>query len=336
MNFLLNVLKGIMIGIANVIPGVSGGTMAVSLGIYDRLLGSISGLFKHLRESITFLFQIFLGCAIGIIGFTYAIEYLLSNHTFVTCMAFVGLILGGLPMLWKSMRNELKKSRSTIGVPGVLFFLLGLLVCGGFPLLKAGDEAMTVIAVTPLNMLILFVLGVVASATMVIPGVSGSMMLMIFGYYYGIIGTIKGFLDGVRALDFAVMRDGFLLSLPLRHRCAARHLPDRQADHLPLRAIRRPDLLRHHGPCHRIALCYFLQYGALSHALLPVRLDSPVRRPAHGSRRRHHEPGRGSRELGVLFAEGFSLRLSFYYENSFRLISIFHMSGLLLFSVGLC
>ena len=49
-----------MIGIANVIPGVSGGTMAVSLGIYDRLLGSISGLFKHLRESITFLFQIFL------------------------------------------------------------------------------------------------------------------------------------------------------------------------------------------------------------------------------------------------------------------------------------
>ena len=214
MNFLLNVLKGIMIGIANVIPGVSGGTMAVSLGIYDRLLGSISGLFKPLRASIPFVFHIFLGCAIGIIGFTYAIEYLLSNHTFVTCMAFVGLILGGLPMLWKSMRNELKKSRSTIGVPGVLFFLLGLLVCGGFPLLKAGDEAMTVIAVTPLNMLILFVLGVVASATMVIPGVSGSMMLMIFGYYYGIIGTIKGFLDGVRALDFAVMRDGFLLLFP--------------------------------------------------------------------------------------------------------------------------
>ena len=214
MNFLLNVLKGIMIGIANVIPGVSGGTMAVSLGIYDRLLGSISGLFKHLKESLAFLFPILLGCAIGIVGFTYAIEYLLSNHTFVTCMAFVGLILGGLPMLWKSMRKELKESRSSIGVSGVLFFLLGLLVCGGFPLLKAGDEAMTVIAVTPLNMLILFVLGVVASATMVIPGVSGSMMLMIFGYYYGIIGTIKGFLDGVRALDFTVMRDGFLLLFP--------------------------------------------------------------------------------------------------------------------------
>lgn len=214
MNFLLNVLKGIMIGIANVIPGVSGGTMAVSLGIYDRLLGSISGLFKHLKESLAFLFPILLGCAIGIVGFTYAIEYLLSNHTFVTCMAFVGLILGGLPMLWKSMRKELKESRSSIGVFGVLFFLLGLLVCGGFPLLKAGDEAMTVIAVTPLNMLILFVLGVVASATMVIPGVSGSMMLMIFGYYYGIIGTIKGFLDGVRALDFTVMRDGFLLLFP--------------------------------------------------------------------------------------------------------------------------
>lgn len=214
MSFLLNVIKGIMIGIANVIPGVSGGTMAVSLGIYDRLLGSISGLFRHLRESISFLCPILLGCAIGIIGFTYTIEYLLSSHTFITCMAFVGLILGGLPALWKSLNARRQESGASIGFSGAAAFLLGFLLCAGFSFLKSGEGITAELTVTPLNMIILFVLGVVASATMVIPGVSGSMILMILGYYYAIIGTITAFLDGVRALDFAVVRDGFLLLFP--------------------------------------------------------------------------------------------------------------------------
>lgn len=94
MELVFNIIKGVMIGIANVIPGVSGGTMAVSFGIYDRLISSISGFTKHVKESLALLAPILLGCALGIAGFTYAIEYLLENHTFVTCMTFVGLILG--------------------------------------------------------------------------------------------------------------------------------------------------------------------------------------------------------------------------------------------------
>lgn len=108
MEFFGNIIKGIMIGIANIIPGVSGGTMAVSLGIYDRLIGSISGLFREFKKSILFLIPIIIGAGIGIVGFTYAIEYLLDKHTFVTCMAFVGLILGGLPAIFSSMRTDRK------------------------------------------------------------------------------------------------------------------------------------------------------------------------------------------------------------------------------------
>ena len=63
-------------------------------------------------------------------------------------------------------------------------------------------------------MAILFILGVVASATMVIPGVSGSMMLMIFGYYFGIIITIKGFLDALRVFNIVALKEGFLLLCP--------------------------------------------------------------------------------------------------------------------------
>lgn len=213
MNFLINIIKGMMIGIANVIPGVSGGTMAVSLGIYDRLIGSISGLFVHFKKSVSFLLPILIGCGIGIAGFTYMIEYLLSKHTFVTCMAFVGLILGGLPILYKSLKKSMRRSRS-VGVSGTLAFLIAFLVCAGLPLLKAGDGGLTTIPVSAGSIAILFLLGIVASATMVIPGVSGSMMLMIFGYYYGIINTIKDFLDALRAFDIGAMINGCFLLVP--------------------------------------------------------------------------------------------------------------------------
>jgi len=215
MEFLINIIKGMMIGIANVIPGVSGGTMAVSLGIYDRLIGCISGITKHFRDSLAFLAPILIGCVIGIGCFTYAIEYLLTKHTFVTCMAFVGLILGGLPVIIKAMRKKMSASwMKTPKISGILAFVLAFVISAGLPLIKAGDGALTTIPVNAANMAILLVLGVIASATMVIPGVSGSMMLMILGYYYGIINTITGFLDGLRAMDMAVLKDGFLLLAP--------------------------------------------------------------------------------------------------------------------------
>lgn len=214
MNFLINVIKGMMIGIANVIPGVSGGTMAVSLGIYDKMIDSISGILKHLRDSVAFLFPLVVGMGIGIAGFTYLIEYLLSKHTFVTCMTFVGLIMGGLPIILKGLKAKMNDAGGKIGIAGILTFLIAFAISAGMPLLKTSDAALTTIPVTAQNMAILFILGIVASATMVIPGVSGSMMLMIFGYYYGIINTIKSFLDALHAFDMAALTDGFMLLFP--------------------------------------------------------------------------------------------------------------------------
>lgn len=215
MNLFLNIVKGMVIGIANVIPGVSGGTMAVSMGIYDRLIGCVSNLFKEFKKSVLFLLPVLAGCGIGIIGFTYIIEYLLSEHTFVTCMAFIGLILGGLPALCAALDERRRAARRNgIGLPGILAFFIAFAISAGLPLIKAGDSLMTSIPATAGNMAILFALGVLASATMVIPGVSGSMMLMILGYYYAIINTIKGFFEALRALDFAGLTNGVLLLAP--------------------------------------------------------------------------------------------------------------------------
>lgn len=214
MTFFMDIIKGILIGIANIIPGVSGGTMAVSLGIYDKLISSISNLLKDWKKSLVTLLPIILGCGIGIVGFTYAIEYLLSHHTFVTRMAFVGLILGGIPILLISLKKELAKTSSKIGISGILAFVFLFAVAVFLPMMNAEDEVLKTFHATPGVMAALFFVGIIASATMVIPGVSGSLVMMILGYYYGIINTIKSFLDALKAFDMPGLIHGFALLMP--------------------------------------------------------------------------------------------------------------------------
>lgn len=214
MTFFMDIIKGMLIGIANIIPGVSGGTMAVSLGIYDKLISSVSNLLTDWKRSLVTLLPIIIGCGIGIVGFTYAIEYLLNHHTFVTCMAFVGLILGGIPTLVSSLKKELKKNSSRIGISGVMAFLVLFAVAVLLPMMNAEDEVLKTFSVTPGTVTALFFVGVIASATMVVPGVSGSLVMMILGYYYGIINTIKSFLDSLKAFDMAGLMHGFALLMP--------------------------------------------------------------------------------------------------------------------------
>ena len=206
MKFILDTIKGALIGVANVIPGVSGGTMAVSLGIYNRLISSISHLFRDFKKSIATLIPILLGCALGIVGFSYAIKYLLANQPHPTCLAFLGLILGGIPVLFKDMKEGIKKSKNgRLTAANVLAFLLLFAFAIALPLLKGSDDTLMTLTATPDTMVILFFMGVIAAATMVIPGVSGSMIMMIFGYYYGIINSITGFIDGLKAGSISAM-----------------------------------------------------------------------------------------------------------------------------------
>lgn len=214
MTFVMDMIKGMFIGIANIIPGVSGGTMAVSLGIYDKLIGAVSSLLSNWKKSLLTLLPIILGCGIGIVGFTYAIEYLLSKHTFVTCMAFVGLILGGVPVLVGTLRREMRHRRRSIGADGVIAFIVLFVLAAFLPLLSSGEEVLKTFSATPGTLISLFLVGVVASATMVVPGVSGSLVMMILGYYYGIIDTIKNFLDALKALNMDGVLHGVILLFP--------------------------------------------------------------------------------------------------------------------------
>ena len=180
--------------------------MAVSLGIYNRLISSISHLFRDFKKSIATLIPILLGCALGIVGFSYAIKYLLANQPLPTCLAFLGLILGGIPVLFKDMKEGIKKSKNgRLTAANVLAFLLLFAFAIALPLLKGSDDTLMTLTATPDTMVILFFMGVIAAATMVIPGVSGSMIMMILGSYYGIINSITGFIDGLKAGSISAM-----------------------------------------------------------------------------------------------------------------------------------
>ena len=215
MKGIMDILRGIVIGIANVIPGVSGGTMAVSMGVYDKIIGAVSGLFRHFKKSVLILLPLAVGMGIGIVGFGYLLRYLLENHTLATCLTFVGLILGGMPILWVSFRESwAKKAKKGAPVGEVLCFLLLLAFGVGMALLQGGDEAIKTLTLDPGTALLLAALGLIASATMVIPGVSGSMVLMVLGYYNTILNLVTGCVDGLLAGDWALIFHNVLLLAP--------------------------------------------------------------------------------------------------------------------------
>lgn len=213
MKWLMDILRGMVIGIANIIPGVSGGTMAVSLGIYDTLIGAVSGIFKHFKKSILILLPLGVGMGIGIVGFGYGLEYLLNRWTLATCLVFVGLVLGGVPILYTRFRQKIaQKPSKKIGVAEILCLVLLLAFGVGMSLLQGSAERTLTFGVG--SMVLLFVLGVVASATMVIPGVSGSMVLLVLGYYDSILGLITGSVDALTGGDWQTLMHNVGMLIP--------------------------------------------------------------------------------------------------------------------------
>ena len=106
MEFLSRVLKGLVVGVANIIPGVSGGTMAVVMGIYDRLIGAVSDLRRDFKNSLLYLFPIGIGAVLGIVLFSHLIKFLLEGYPMPTNLFFLGLILGSIPMIFRRARKE--------------------------------------------------------------------------------------------------------------------------------------------------------------------------------------------------------------------------------------
>lgn len=205
--FIKNILKGMVIGIANVIPGVSGGTMMVVMGIYDKLIHVISHFFSEFKKNIIFLIPIVLGMLIAIFGGSVVIEYCFERFPFPTTLAFIGLILGGLPMMIKRVRGNRVKPGYIIAFAAFFALVIVMALLGD----AAGRDATLTLSFGSLA--VMFLVGVIAAGTMVIPGVSGSMVLLILGYYNPIISTISDFLKALKDRDSAMLGRSFVILL---------------------------------------------------------------------------------------------------------------------------
>ncbi len=197
MKLVKDILRGVAIGIANIIPGVSGGTLMVSMGIYDEVICSVTGIFRHWKESVKTLLPYAVGMAAGIVGLSFVISWLFAEYPFQTAMLFIGLIFGGIPMLLAKVAGR----RPNVAELLVFAAFFGLIVWMQF----WGEGSAKVLSVTPGTMAALFFIGALAAATMVIPGVSGSMLLMSLGYYTPIIDHINAFVIAVVTLDFGTV-----------------------------------------------------------------------------------------------------------------------------------
>ena len=207
MKFVLEMLRGMVIGLANIIPGVSGGTMMVSMGIYDTLIHCITHLFKEFKKSILTLLPYAVGMVLAIGGLSFALKWAFAVYPLPTNTLFIGLILGGLPAILRQVKG--KKKGAVGAVLFVVFFAL-IIVMQIFQ-----SEHVATITLSFGEVIKLFVLGAVASATMVIPGVSGSMILKLLGYYEPVVTVaIPGLISGLAHGEWAAVGANVGILLP--------------------------------------------------------------------------------------------------------------------------
>lgn len=190
-------------GIAEIIPGVSGGTIAFITGIYKTLLDSIKAIdhnligllfkfrFKEIWNKINgnFLLWLFSGMVGGILVGVFGVSYLLENYPEVLWALFFGLILASVPLMLSQMTGW--------NMPAVLLFILGAIIAYGVTSLSPSQGST--------NYAYVFVAGVIAISALVLPGISGSFMLLLMGLYTTIIPTLKSFLKSPELSEFILL-----------------------------------------------------------------------------------------------------------------------------------
>lgn len=178
-------------GIANIIPGVSGGTLALTLGIYEDFIGAISHFFRNIKKHVKFLLPIFIGILLSVITMSNVISTCFDQYPIPTTLFFMGLVIGGIPMLLKRVKNTKEKKQVSSYVIALITFSIVMIMAFSEQIFGSGLGNVSFSNMAVFDYVILFFVGLIAAATMVIPGVSGSLVLMLLGYYLPIIGVLK-------------------------------------------------------------------------------------------------------------------------------------------------
>ena len=192
----INILKGFAMGTSDLVPGVSGGTIALLLGIYNQFIASISGIFsRRFWPSFTFLIPIIIGMLLAMGSLSNLFNYLLSQHHIPTMFFFGGLIIGIVPYLLK-----ISNYKTSFTTKHYMMVIAGIAILIVITLMNNGDKHAGETLTLSTGLIIkYFIAGMCASSAMLLPGISGSFMLLVFGVY----GTVMLAISEVVKLNFA-------------------------------------------------------------------------------------------------------------------------------------
>ena len=187
MNFLKDFIYGLIISVSQIVPGISGGSIAMILGIYDKLIHAVNNIVSDFKNQFKILFSVGLGAVVGIILFSNIFKKILERYPIELGYLFIGIILGGAPLMYRKAT-----SKNPFSKVSVLYLLIGVAIV----LLMSGDYSGysdAIVIVTPLIFILLLLGGVVIAVALILPGISGSFMLLVLGLYNTVITAITDF-----------------------------------------------------------------------------------------------------------------------------------------------
>ena len=189
---ILDFIKGIIIGLALVIPGLSGSTFALVVGLYDKLIFAINGLRTSFRKNFLYLLPIGIGAAIGILLSASFIMFLIEYFPLESYAFFIGLVIGSLPTIYKKMQIKTAKPHSW------LLFVFGfiLIILVTFIVPSNGGDIVAIHSIDSIgDFITILTAGIIACFLIAVPGVSGSIILMLLGQFGTVYGAVSNFAD---------------------------------------------------------------------------------------------------------------------------------------------
>ena len=208
---MINFFKGIVVGIGGIAPGLSGSVLLVILGLYQKTINAIGTIFKDFKKNVIFLVPLFLGFGVGVILFSKIVDFLLGNFEMYTRFAFLGLVLGTIPLFYKEVKKE--------GFHKKYYLVMILFAVLGFALFYFNKDLFPVI--TEPNLFQSVLLGVAVAGSSIVPGVDSAVILSSLGLYELYVSSLANFnlailIPAGVGLGIGVLSISFLISKLLK------------------------------------------------------------------------------------------------------------------------
>lgn len=183
MNFLTTFVKGIVVGIGGILPGLSGSVMLLILGLYEKCIGILSNVFKNFKKNVIFLIPLVLGFGVGILAFSRVIDFFLAEFEFYTRYLFFGLVVGTVPLFYRSVKKNGFAKRYYIVIAAAFAAGIFLFSFSGniFPVVKNPNLLQSVL------------LGVAVAGSSIVPGVDSAVILSALGLYELYVSSLADF-----------------------------------------------------------------------------------------------------------------------------------------------